>query len=167
MLGIFLLLQTYPFLALSQQIEKEDVCCDVDSGPVLEEDAKTSLEVLQNVSTNQVAAGSPFIVEGLVKINKVHSLLKIEFKIPGSPSWETEGIESDGGTYSRNGDSVTYRWLRVPPNKNELNVKFRVLTPKGVKGKYSVPGSFYYIENETKLGNTIIPQEVVLTNESS
>jgi hypothetical protein len=143
------------------------MCCDVDSGPVLEEDVKASLEVFQNVSTYRVEAGSPVIIEGLVRRNKVDSFLKIEFKIPGSPSWRTEGIESDGGTYNRKEDSVTYRWLRVPLDKSEFKVKFRVYPPEGFAGKFSVRGNYYYIQNETKLEQAIVPKEIVVTSKSS
>lgn len=150
--------------AIGQPTSREDPCCETDGGPVLEEDTKANLEVLQFVSSDQIVPGSPVIIEGVIKRNKVDSFLKIDFKIPGSPAWETQGMQSDGGTYSRSGDVVSYRWLRIPLEKTEFRVKFRITPPASFTGRFSVAGSYYYIQDEKKIEYPIVPKEIFVAN---
>jgi hypothetical protein len=139
-------------------------CCEVDGGPVLEEDVKTkALEISQQVSSNKIVRGSPVIIEATVKRNSVDSFLKIEFQIPGTPPWKTEGLESGGGIYMRTETTVAYRWLRIPLDKDEFKVKFRVLPPKDYVGKFMIPGTYYFIRNEERQNNTIEAKEITVT----
>jgi hypothetical protein len=109
--------------------------------------AESIVKVSQAVSQQKAYSGGNFIVKIKIERRNLDSYFQIEQTLPKGMT--AEGMESQGATFSNKDGKVKFSWLRLPANE-EILVIYKVKVPLEMRGKQSIEGSYYYIQNEEK-----------------
>jgi len=109
--------------------------------------AESIVKVSQAVSQQKAYSGGNFIVKIKIERRNLDSYFQIEQILPKGMT--AEGMESQGATFSNKDGKVKFSWLRLPANE-EILVIYKVKVPLEMRGKQSIEGSYYYIQNEEK-----------------
>jgi hypothetical protein len=109
--------------------------------------AESIVKVSQAFSQQKAYSGGTFIVKLKIERRNLDSYFQIEQMLPKGMT--AEGMESQGATFSNKDGKVKFSWLRLPANE-EIMVIYKVKVPFEMRGKQSIEGSYYYIQNEEK-----------------
>jgi hypothetical protein len=109
--------------------------------------AESIVKVSQAVSQQKAYSGGNFIVKIKIERRNLDSYFQIEQILPKGMT--AEGMESQGATFSNKDGKVKFSWLRLPANE-EILVIYKVKVPFEMRGKQTIEGSYYYIQNEEK-----------------
>lgn len=109
--------------------------------------AESIVKVSQAVSQQKAYSGGNFIVKIKIERRNLDSYFQIEQILPKGMT--AEGMESQGATFSNKDGKVKFSWLRLPANE-EILVIYKVKVPFEMRGKQTIDGSYYYIQNEEK-----------------
>jgi hypothetical protein len=105
------------------------------------------VKVSQAVSQQKAYSGGNFIIKIKIERRNLDSYFQIEQILPKGMT--AEGIESQGAMFSNKDGKVKFSWLRLPANE-EILVIYKVKVPFEMRGKQTIDGSYYYIQNEEK-----------------
>lgn len=110
--------------------------------------AAAELIVSSTIMQQKAYAGGYFIVKITIEPKSLNSFFQLEQQLPAG--MVAEGIDSHDGIFSFKEGKAKYTWLRIP-QENAFDVMYKVKVPFDAIGKYTIDGSYYYIENEEKV----------------
>ncbi len=109
--------------------------------------AESIVRIAQTLSQSKAYAGGTFLVKIKIERRSLDSFFQIEQELPKGMT--AIGVESQGATFSCKDGKVKYNWLRLPAQE-EIQVIYKVSIPFEMRGKQSIEGRYYYIQNEEK-----------------
>lgn len=95
----------------------------------------------------EIVAGVPFDVEIIINKGDLDGFARFQQRLPDG--FTAELIDAETGTFEFAEQTIKFFWLIIP-NKDEIRLKYSIITDMNISGDYSIDGIFSYIDGEKK-----------------
>ncbi|GAB4278195.1 MAG: hypothetical protein Kow0068_01690 [Marinilabiliales bacterium] len=113
------------------------------------------------LSPKQIEAGHEFIVK--IAINKIDIKGFSKFEIVFPAGYIVDAIETSGSTFVIKDNKAKFIWIELP-NKESLEISYKVKVPVYSNGIKDIPGGFYYVDGNKKYIQQVVSRINVINN---
>lgn len=92
-------------------------------------------------------AGKEFIVNVTIQKGSLEEFSRFQQEIPAGLT--VSAMNSGTADFSFDKQRLRFIWLKLPAQE-EINIFYKVMVDKRLKGEFSIPGEFSYVENDER-----------------
>ncbi len=118
---------------------------------------------IENIVPDNMAPGTPTLVEVTVTKNDVQGFAKMEIVLP--EGFVATPGETKGGSFTFSDKKVRLVWMTLPTEPS-FKVSYYLECPESMTGKYEARGTFSYINNNERI-DYVIPTEHIFVSKDA
>jgi hypothetical protein len=108
----------------------------------------------------KVEAGKEFNVNIIIKKGTLEEFSRFQQELPAGLT--ASALNSGTADFSFDKQRLRFIWLKLPPQE-EINISFKVMVDSRLKGQFTIPGEFSYVENDERKSVTVNSNPVIIT----
>jgi hypothetical protein len=102
------------------------------------------VEIIRTMPATIPLSQKEFVVELLVKKQKINGFAKIQDDLP--EGFTATAMETKGATFSFASQKVKFVWMSLPPSE-EFKISYKITVDPGATGTKSIDGLFSFLDN--------------------
>ena len=107
----------------------------------------------------KVDAGKEFNVNIVIKKGKLEEFSRFQQELPAGLT--ASALNSGTADFSFDKQRLRFIWLKLPAQE-EINISYKVMVDERLKGQFTIPGEFSYVENDERKSLTVNSDPVVI-----
>jgi hypothetical protein len=100
----------------------------------------------------KVEAGKEFNVNIVIKKGSLEEFSRFQQELPAGLT--ASALNSGTADFSFDKQRLRFIWLKLPPQE-EINISYKVMVDERLKGQFTIPGEFSYVEKDERKSVTV------------
>jgi len=125
--------------------------------------AQASISVKLDIP-EKVEAGKEFNVNVAIQKGTLEEFSRFQQELPAGLT--ASAVNSGTADFSFDKQRLRFIWLKLPPQQ-EINIGYKVMVSERLKGEFTIPGEFSYIENDERKSVEVKSRTVSIQPSSS
>lgn len=112
----------------------------------------------------KVEAGKEFNVNVVIKKGSLEEFSRFQQELPAGLT--ASALNSGTADFSFDKQRLRFIWLKLPPQE-EINISYKVMVDERLKGQFTIPGEFSYVEKDERKSVTVNSDPITIQSSPS